>query len=805
MKLQRTLLGLLLIASLGGCTLGPDLFGSSGTVTPSFTPSLTPTVTFTPTLTPTPTPPPEVRVTTADAALANGDYDLARPDYQIAYETAVDPQVKAAALWGLGRVDYAAGNSAQALEDLRQMVIDFPTAKEASQAYFLLGEIYASLKRYSEAIDAYNAYLSQRPGVIDYYVQVRIGEAANAAGNYPQAISAYQAALTAPHLGDDTALRTEIAQATQNAGDSVTALSMYDTLYNATSNDYVKAQVDLLTGQIYLGQGKTDLAYQKFLDTVNNYPLAYDSYSALVALVNANVPVDDLNRGLVDYYAGQFGYALDAFNRYIAANPDNDGTVHYYKALALRDLGEYQQAVDEFATFLANYSGNKYWETAWDDKAYIQWAYLGEDAQAAQTLLAFAAAAPNSSVVPSELLEAGRDYERANQLADAAKVWEGIANAYPGSDVVPQALFWAGISYYRLAQYDQALLEFQRDLVLSTATEDQARAAFWVGKTDQMKSNGTAAQAAFQQAATTDPTGYYSERASDVLFNRAPFTPASSYNFNVDLAAERKEAETWVRVKFNLPSDTDLSTAGPLLGDPRLVRGTELWNLGDLNDAQTEFEDLRNSLSTDAAASYRLTNYLLDLGDYFSAISAARQVLTLAGMNTNAQTLGAPAFFNHVRFGLYYQSLIDPAAEQNNLQPLLIYSVVRQESLFDSFIGSSAGARGLMQIIPSTGQTIADNMQWPANYTADDLYRPLVSVNFGIHYLLSNLNYLDNNLYAALAGYNGGPDNAKIWLGLSGPDPDLFVEVVRFSQTRDYIRGIYENYAMYRRLYGKNQ
>jgi len=61
---------------------------------------------------------------------------------------------------------------------------------------------------------------------------------------------------------------------------------------------------------------------------------------------------------------------------------------------------------------------------------------------------------------------------------------------------------------------------------------------------------------------------------------------------------------------------------------------------------------------------------------------------------------------------------------------------------------------------------------------------------------------LDGDLYAALAAYNGGPGNAMQWRQLSGEDPDLFLETVRFEETRNYIRNIYEIYVIYKRLYG---
>jgi len=129
--------------------------------------------------------------------------------------------------------------------------------------------------------------------------------------------------------------------------------------------------------------------------------------------------------------------------------------------------------------------------------------------------------------------------------------------------------------------------------------------------------------------------------------------------------------------------------------------------------------------------------------------------------------------------------------------------VVRQESLFAAWVRSSAGARGLMQIIPSTGETLAAQAGWPPDYTAEDLYRPLVSLRLGAEYLGAQRDYFDGDLLAALAAYNAGPGNAAIWKELSGGDPDLFVELIRFDETRRYVQGVYEIFAIYRRLYDR--
>src|SRR5690606_37591470 len=187
---------------------------------------------------------------------------------------------------------------------------------------------------------------------------------------------------------------------------------------------------------------------------------------------------------------------------------------------------------------------------------------------------------------------------------------------------------------------------------------------------------------------------------------------------------------------------------------------------------------------------------------YRTAIFAAREVLNLAGLESQAASLTAPEYFSLIRYGLYYHDLIITEAQRYGLDPLFMFSLIRQESLFEGFVRSTAGAHGLMQIIPATGEQIAGELNWPSGYESEDLYRPIVSVRFGSYYLSRNRDLLNGNLYAGLAAYNGGPGNAVAWRELAGDDPDLFVEVVRFEETRDYIRLIYEIYNTYRNLYG---
>jgi soluble lytic murein transglycosylase len=803
MYLSRKIVWLGIIFLISACQSFPlPVSLPLATAEPTNTQGPPPTSTAIPTPTPLPTLQPVVRIETGDRALFYGDYDQARDQYWAAFNDTSDEAIKAAALWGIGRTELADDRYQQAIDTFNELINTYPDSTYSARAPFLIGLAYENLGQYRQAADAYLQYTENVPGVLDGYVHEYRGNALVEAGALTEAQNAYQAALAAPRLDDGITLRTKIAEARAAFGDNAGALNMVNEITSDTTNDYIKAQMDYLAGNAHLALGQVEEAYERYRHAVENYPLSYHSYLALVALVDAGVEVDDLDRGLVDYFANQYDVALLALDRYIAANPVNDGTPHYYRALTLRDLRRTQEAIEEFDYFIQTTPEHARMVDAWEEKGYLEWAVLGDYDSAIETFLSFVATYPASSSAPDFLMSAARVMERANRLEEAASTWERVADEYSTSRHVPTALFLAGITRYRLGDHAGALTTFQRDLLVSTEQQDKARAHLWIGKLQQHLGDYAAAQSSWQQGQAVDPTGYYGLRARDLLMGRPPFEPPASVNLTPDLDAKRKDAEAWLRLTFGLPPETDLSGPGTLAQDPRFVRGNELWELGMYEEARLEFESLREAVATDAIASYRLANHLLDLGLYRTAIFAAREVLNLAGLESQAASLTAPEYFSLIRYGLYYDDLIIPEAQRYGLDPLFMFSLIRQESLFEGFVSSTAGAHGLMQIIPATGEQIATELNWPPGYESEDLYRPIVNVRFGSYYLSRNRDLLNGNMYAGLAAYNGGPGNAVAWRELAGDDPDLFLEVVRFEETRNYIRLIYEIYNTYRNLYG---
>ena len=760
-------------------------------------PSQTPAPTAAP---PTPTPQPAVRIDQADQALFLGQSDLAEREYQTAYDQSDDPQVQAAAQLGAARVELQRGNTDLAIAKLEQMGTRFDGTDAADEALYFLAQAALEKGDPVQAAAYLESFLAAGENPIESYLRVQLGDLYMQAGNYSAAVKAYEGASQTESYAGDQNLMVKIGRAYAGMQDYTNALRIYLAVYDAASNDFTKAQVNLLAGQIYQELGMPEQAQARFLDSVNNYPRSYDSYSALVWLIDSGVEVDLLNRALVDYFAGQYGVAVDLFKSYLDLTAGHDGTAHYYRAMALRNTNQVQAEIAEWDALIRDHPGDRFWMEAWKEKAYTQWAYLEDYTGAADTLLGFARLYPDDGNAPEMLFEAARIQERNGRLTEAAATWERVFNEYPGYANSYQALFLSGITHYRLGNFSQAEVLFQRTLVLTSSPNDQSAAYLWIGKSQAAQGNADKANQTWRQAASLDPTGYYSERARELLEGAPEFRPPQYYDLAYDLNLERAAAEQWMRTTFSLSPEIDLSGLGDLAGDDRLKRALYFWQLGLLNESLNEFDSLRQAVQSDPVNTYRLTNQLLDLGFYRLAILSSRQVLNLANLD-DASTLDAPVFFNHIRFGVYFKDLVLSAAQENDLHPLLLLSVIRQESMFEGYARSSAGARGLMQLMPATGAEVAARMGWPENYADSDLYLPAINLRLGARYLANQRDYFGGDLYPALAAYNAGPGNSAIWYNLSGGDPDLFLEIIRFNETRLYIRQIAEFMNIYRLLY----
>ncbi|HPL70153.1 MAG TPA: tetratricopeptide repeat protein, partial [Brevefilum sp.] len=427
-NIYKIILGALLLCILAACS-NPVTQSPAKNTLPSF-PTVAEPQTSQPSPTATTLPPPELLVGEGDYALLAGDFQSAIRIFQGAINHSETDEVTAQAHFGLGRAYFNQDEISIALNHFRQAAQTAETAT-AARAQFMLGQTYTRLERYQEALDAYQSYLIMRPGLIDAHVHELRGDLFSTLGNYSAAIDSYQQAfLSEPSGGTDTQA-VKIARAYQSNGETEIALSLYKDLYSSTSNDYTKAQMALLIGRIHLSQNNDDQAYAIFQESIHNFPFAYDAYTALVTLVEADIPVNEFDRGLVNHNMGNHLLAVEAFDRYLAEAPEflADAAL-YYKGLSTRSLGEaenQQAAIALWQELIESHPTSSHYVDAWQSIEYTLWAYLGDHQAAAQVSLDFVAQRPEATEAPDFLFRAGRSYERADMLSEAAETWARVA------------------------------------------------------------------------------------------------------------------------------------------------------------------------------------------------------------------------------------------------------------------------------------------------------------------------------------------------------------------------------------------
>jgi soluble lytic murein transglycosylase len=137
-----------------------------------------------------------------------------------------------------------------------------------------------------------------------------------------------------------------------------------------------------------------------------------------------------------------------------------------------------------------------------------------------------------------------------------------------------------------------------------------------------------------------------------------------------------------------------------------------------------------------------------------------------------------------------YDADVRKASSSTRLPQSLIYAVIRQESLYRADAGSSAGALGLMQLMPETARRTARKAGIKVP-TRSELLTPSVNVPIGSAFLRGLVDRADGQLPLAIAGYNAGPNAARRWLPAAPMETDVWVENIPFNETRAYVQRVH--------------
>ena len=183
-------------------------------------------------------------------------------------------------------------------------------------------------------------------------------------------------------------------------------------------------------------------------------------------------------------------------------------------------------------------------------------------------------------------------------------------------------------------------------------------------------------------------------------------------------------------------------------------------------------------------------------------VTAARMVRSLRRGRLSYPGRHDPAVLWRVLYPRAYRDELEGLVLPDGVSEWLVYAVMRQESRFDRWAVSPAGARGPMQLMPETAVAVAKDLG-KALPSARALHDPRLAVALGSAVLARDLERYGGNLILAIAAYNAGPQAVDRWLEeRPGLPIDAFVEEISYAETRRYVRRVVENLWIYSRVYG---
>jgi soluble lytic murein transglycosylase len=362
----------------------------------------------------------------------------------------------------------------------------------------------------------------------------------------------------------------------------------------------------------------------------------------------------------------------------------------------------------------------------------------------------------------------------AGQVDSARNYLVRLATRYPTSPQRPHAILTAALIAMERGDPATAATELSHAIDAKHVTGEVDASHYWLARAHLAMGDTATARGELRDLVARGPESYYAIRA-----------------------AARLDTLPWVPLN-----------AVPLTGPDSLNgifdRARRLDDLGLAAEAKLE----RDRVAADArgVGAERVAEVFLAHG----MISRATQ------LGQRAATAGAPrdSVLWQLLYPLPFAGTLYSAAAEEHVDPLLIASVIRQESGFDPHATSRTNARGLMQVQPAVAKDLAQVLRFP-DFDPAQLWLPAVNLPFGIYHFAANLTRYPE-LERGVAAYNAGMSRVDRWTmaPLSGQsrtadqvrdsidDVELFVERIPFVETRDYVRQVIRNEAVYRMIYG---
>ncbi|WP_225882695.1 transglycosylase SLT domain-containing protein [Thalassoporum mexicanum] len=382
--------------------------------------------------------------------------------------------------------------------------------------------------------------------------------------------------------------------------------------------------------------------------------------------------------------------------------------------------------------------------------------------------------APEAKLIKAELLQ--------NELGSpktASIVRNALLSKYGQSDAAAELLWKLANQQAKAGNLTKAVELVDRIKTSAPHTEIAPEAIYWSGKWLTKMGKQAQARLAYEFVLQYQPESYYAWRSANKLgWPVGDFHNARNLSLPLQIPTQRSVLPTGsvtLKELHLLAQDQDAIAQWQFE-----TRGKELTTVDQM------FTDgvLRVAINDNLEGIFQLDSF-----DWIDVSAAEQQRI-----NTLKEH---PAFWYTLYPFPYWDSVTNWSA-QRQLSPTLVLGLIRQESRFESQIRSSAGATGLMQVMPDTGAWIAGK----TGITSYSLSNPEDNIKMGTWYLDYTHREYGNNSMLAVASYNAGPGAVARWVNQrSLSDPDVFVQQIPYSETRGYVVKVFGNYWNYLRLY----
>ncbi|MCX7617965.1 lytic transglycosylase domain-containing protein [Tepidiforma sp.] len=671
----------------------------------------------------------------AEARLREGRFDEALAGFEAAARAASSPSAAGEAWFGAGRAAEELGERGQAIDAFRAALAAAPAGSElADRAAYRLLRALNDAGRTSEALAV---PAPAGGGVIAAYARFERGRALAAAGDTAAAAAAWEAAAADTSLAVPVraAALAGLAGLARDAGDDAALARWLDARVALDGSPAARYERALVARRLDDAAG-----FERGLrELMAAAPLSREATLAIADLEAAGFAVDPGQAGFILYRRGAYAEAVRLLSG--AAEEPGIGAAErtfraYYLAAALEELGRFDEAV------------------RWYDAA--------------------AATGAASPFVHRAKYWAARVLETSGRSAEAAERYLALAVEGPPGEFSREAAFRAGYGRYVAGDIAGALAAWE-----AAQAAASPRLEYWRGRALEALGRPTEAADAYRRAAALDRFDFFAIEAAARLGDPVLSLDVGYRPRDLARGVDWEAVAAWLRGRVGGDWPGSAPTAACALARAGLSA-----------EAAAELE--RAAAGADAWRLLELAREARECGLGHLALGYAVRLRQAAG----AAPWEAPPDLLRVAYPVDYPAALDRAAASADVDPLFLAALVRAESLWDPRAGSGAGALGLTQVIPPTGEGIARALGF-AGFEPADLFRPAVSLEFGAYYLGVQLRRFGDPLLA-LAAYNAGPGNALRWAAGGDAGAAALAERIDFSETQAYVRVIVEAYAYYR-------